>query len=147
MTPMRPTLLDCFGAIAIINLPERRDRRREMNAELKRRGLAVDGGSVHFFPALRPGAVGDWPSIGARGCFLSHLGVLKRARERRDSSVLILEDDCEFEPCVDGTVEALAQALPQSGWGIAYVGHKEDVGDAPVGTWLQTDRPIGLAHC
>jgi hypothetical protein len=67
-----------------INLDHRTDRRAEMEAELAKIGLAAER-----FPAIerKPGAL---------GCGLSHLAVLRRAKEEGWENVLILEDDFTF---------------------------------------------------
>jgi glycosyl transferase family 25 len=85
-----------FDMIRVINLPERKDRRREMMQELAALGLATDP-RVAFFPAIRPADAGSFASIGARGVYQSQLTILREAAER-GCSVLILEDDCAFSP-------------------------------------------------
>jgi glycosyl transferase, family 25 len=85
-------MFDTFEKIRIISLPYRHDRRREMRAQLRKVGLADDP-RVSFFDAVRPDGPGPFGSIGANGCFLSHLRILEDAGGR---SVLILEDDCDF---------------------------------------------------
>lgn len=85
-----------FDTIRIINLPERTDRRREMERELASVGLAGDP-RVAFFPAIRPADAGTFTSIGARGVYHSQLAILREAAEA-SKSVLILEDDCDFIP-------------------------------------------------
>jgi glycosyl transferase, family 25 len=82
--------------IRIINLPERRDRRREMDHELAALGLRGDN-RIEYFAAFKPDDAGAFSSIGARGCYESHLAILREAAQR-DASVLILEDDCAFGP-------------------------------------------------
>jgi glycosyl transferase family 25 len=71
-----------------INLDRRTDRRAEMEAELAKIGMTAER-----FPAIerKPGAL---------GCGLSHLAVLRKAKEERWENVLILEDDFTF--LVDG---------------------------------------------
>lgn len=83
-----------FEMIRVVNLPERRDRRREMERELAKAGLENDP-RVAFFPAVRPTETGPFASIGARGCFESHLAILREA-VAANKAVLILEDDCDF---------------------------------------------------
>jgi glycosyl transferase family 25 len=87
-------LLTAYDRIRIINLPERTDRRREMLGELKRIGLEGDP-RVEFVEAVAPESSGAWDSRGAHGCYMSHLAILRAARDS-DQSVLILEDDCDF---------------------------------------------------
>lgn len=67
-----------------INLDRRTDRRSEVEDEFQKIGLTVER-----FPAIdrKPGIV---------GCGLSHLAVLKIARERGLQNVLIFEDDFQF---------------------------------------------------
>ena len=110
--------MDRNVAILVINLAYRTDRRSEMEVQLRRIGW-----SAEFFPAVRPDEAGGFPSIGARGCFLSHLAVLKIARDRHVSKLIILEDDLNF---VDGFRERwdeLLATLDSVEWSIAYAGH------------------------
>lgn len=93
-------MFDHFDSIRIINLPHRRDRRREMAEQLRRVGLEGNP-KVSFYAAARPAEAGLFSSLGAYGCFLSHLGILKDAA---GGSVLILEDDCDFTPSASKTV-------------------------------------------
>jgi len=65
-----------------INLDRRTDRRAEFEAECDRLGITVE----RFSACIDPRG----PSY---GCTLSHLTVLKCARERGYPSVLIFEDD------------------------------------------------------
>jgi GR25 family glycosyltransferase involved in LPS biosynthesis len=71
--------------IFYINLNKRPDRRLEIENELNTFGL-----SYERFEAI------ETPGCGIYGCGLSHLGVLKIARDRRYKNVLILEDDFTF---------------------------------------------------
>lgn len=87
-------LLEAYDVVQIINLPTRHDRRREMNGELRRVGLSANP-RITFFPAVAPSESAPWKSRGERGCYLSHLAILRQARDA-GQSVLILEDDCDF---------------------------------------------------
>ena len=69
-------VFDAFERIVVINLRERVDRRREMEAELRRAGIGAGDRRLQFFAGIRPADAGLFPSIGARGCFESHLGVI-----------------------------------------------------------------------
>ena len=139
------TLADCFDRIAIINLPTRSDRRREMRAELSRLGLQPRPGSIDFFPAIRATELGDWPNLGARGCFLSHYTVLKEARDRGLRSVLVIEDDCCFTAAMVARQAELAALLNREEWDMAHLGHVEA---APPGPELlrRWDEPVMTAH-
>lgn len=118
--------LPLLSKIYVINLANRPDRRREMYRELRRIGLSADTPVVEIFTAFRPDDAGAFPSIGARGCFLSHLGVLQRAHHNGDRAFLLLEDDATFTP--DGTrlFETALKALETTEWSIAYLGYRID---------------------
>ena len=73
---MQISITQFFDQIFIINLVERRDRRHEMELQLKKIGIYLPNDKVKFFPAIRPKVLAGFPSIGAKGCFLSHLNVL-----------------------------------------------------------------------
>ena len=70
--------------IMYINLEKRTDRKEEIEKELQDKNL-------HFerFPAIQT-------AQGCIGCSLSHLQVLKLAKEKGYSNILILEDDFMF---------------------------------------------------
>ncbi len=107
--------LDRFDRIRVINLPERRDRRRDIERELASIGLGEDP-RVAFFPAIRPSAAGDFTSVGARGVYLSQVAILREAAAANET-VLILEDDCAFS--------LAARDYPTDGaWDIFYGGYE-----------------------
>ena len=105
-------------AIFVINLEYRTDRRTEMLRQLSRIGWRAE-----FFPASRPENAGAFPSIGARGCFLSHLAVLQKAHEIGAQQLVILEDDVNF--CRDFSVQwkFSMSILERQDWAIFYPGH------------------------
>lgn len=142
---MNLELLRCFDRICIINLPERRDRRRHVTRELQRMGVAVDGARVRFVDAIRPPGPGDFPSTGARGCFLSHLKVLTQAREDGVYRLLVLEDDVMFT-AVMAQSGALAQALLADDWQLAYPGHQQAPQPGRL-RWQRCSEPLVCAHC
>ncbi|MBS0478986.1 MAG: hypothetical protein JSR79_06780 [Proteobacteria bacterium] len=107
-------IFDHFDMIRIINLPERTDRRRRMERELHSVGLAGDP-RIAFFPAIRPKEALNHSSIGMHGVFLSHRTILQEAAAK-NSSVLILEDDCDFAPHI-------ADYRAPEGWDIFYGGY------------------------
>lgn len=136
-----------FDRVYVINLPDRTDRRREMEAQLALIGLEGDP-LVQFYPAVRPTDPGDFGSLGEKGCFLSHLGALKDAVKRRHRSILILEDD------VDWTRAALARnarldALRDTDWGFLHGGrgHDQAAGDGVILLErLDPERELLLGH-
>jgi glycosyl transferase family 25 len=102
----------------VINLEHRADRRVEMKRQLSRIGW----GAV-FFPAIRPTGAANFPSVGARGCFLSHLAVLKEAGRRRVRQLIILEDDVNFITDFSDRWSPAIAALESREWSIFYPGH------------------------
>ncbi len=115
-------LLNCFQQIVVINLPDRADRRRGMDAELRKVGLSLDHPRVELFAAARPQTKAGFPSIGAHGAFLSHLGVMERARAQGWSRVLVLEDDMAFVPGYALRLPNLLRTLAARPWAMVY-GH------------------------
>ena len=142
---MNSVFLQSFDRICIINLPERADRRREVTRELARLDVAVDGERVRFIAGIRPDGPGDFPSIGARGCYLSHLKTLKQAQADGVQRLLVLEDDVMFTPAMREAAP-LAEAIRGEGWQLAYPGHVQPPLPGPL-RWERTDAPLVCAHC
>jgi len=105
-------------ATYVINLAHRTDRRRAMSRELARVGWQAE-----FFPAVKPDTPAGFPSIGARGCFLSHLGVLKIAMQSGADRLVILEDDLNFSDDFNRQWLAVLDAIADKQWSIVYPGH------------------------
>ena len=116
--------LDYFERIFIINLPSRTDRRSEMAAQLKTIGLSLAQANVELFPAVRPDAPEGFSSIGARGCFMSHLGVLRSAQRLGLQRVAIFEDDLDFAMDFNARMPSLVQQLTATDWSIFYGGYR-----------------------
>ena len=142
---MIPSFLTTFDRIAIINLPERRDRRRAVTRELRSLGLSVDGARVRFVEAIRPDGPGDFPSTGARGCFLSHLLVLRQAQADGVRRLLVLEDDVMFTPALRRAAR-LGPTLKEGDWHLAYPGHVQAAKPGPL-RWERTSEALVCAHC
>jgi hypothetical protein len=142
---MTSVFLQSFDRICIINLPERADRRREVTRELARLEVAVDGDRVRFIAGIRPDGPGDFPSTGARGCYLSHLKTLKQAQADGVQRLLVLEDDVMFTPAMREAAP-LAEAIRGEGWQLAYPGHVQPPLPGPL-RWERTDAPLVCAHC
>lgn len=80
-----------FDKAIYINLRHREDRRKAMELELAKLDITAER-----FEAIQPATAGKFLSAGHRGCYLSHLAVIRMAAERNYESVLILEDDIRF---------------------------------------------------
>lgn len=78
--------------IYYINLNRRPDRREEMETQLKEYKIEAE----RFEAIDRPE-----PGKGIVGCTQSHMAVLKHAKQRNYQTILILEDDYEFQVSPD----------------------------------------------
>jgi hypothetical protein len=136
-----------FSMTRIINLPERQDRRREVVKELETMDMRAGTGNVDFFDAIRPADAAGFPSPGVRGCFLSHMEVLKEAHARGMESVLVIEDDLSVAPELPGVFAELAGILDEEPWGIVYFGYTNS-GSQIVGNrkLIRSAEPVGCAH-
>ncbi len=76
-------LENMFGLSYCVNLDSRKDRWEQSQKEFEK---------IHFYPE-RFSAIQD--EIPARGCYRSHLAILKEAYDK-NANVLIFEDDIEF---------------------------------------------------
>lgn len=139
-------LIDFFERIYVVNLPERKDRRRMMVQELKKIEMPLMPNKTEIFPAIRPDDAGAFPSIGARGCFMSHLAILKRAKEDRLANVLVMEDDLGISERFKTDGEILVDQLRQTDWGFVYFGHVEEPGTDSAVTLRPFSKPIITAH-
>jgi hypothetical protein len=133
-------LNDVFEQVRIINLPDRRDRRVQMEAQLKRAGLRAD-----FYPAVRVTDAGDWPSTGARGCFQSHFRILEKALQGGVRNVLVIEDDLDFSAAFKELEPAAAAAIGASDWDLLYLGHPEESARGANFVLELTDEPLMTA--
>ncbi|MBC7601782.1 MAG: glycosyltransferase family 25 protein [Ramlibacter sp.] len=116
--------LDQFERIYIINLRTRADRRAEIAEQFKRIGLAMSAANVCLYEAVRPIGAGAFPSVGAHGCFMSHLGVLRNAAVAGFKRILILEDDLNFAVDFMARMPLVLAQADAAGWSIFYGGHE-----------------------
>lgn len=141
------TPITMFERVYIVNLPERADRRREMDAELQRFGLTVDGQAIRYFRAIRPDSAGLFPSVGARGCFMSHLEILRECKRDGVRNVLVMEDDLSIHPALARLDDKMLSRLQRDDWDFAYFGHVEEVADAGTNpVWQVSHAPMATTH-
>ena len=105
--------------IHVISLPARQDRRRALQAEFRRVG--IDWSAVQIFDAIRPADAAGFPSIGAHGCFRSHLAVLK-SHIGRTRPLLICEDDLQLDSAFAERIGDVSKALDGVPWDLFYFG-------------------------
>ncbi len=142
-------LLATLGPIVVINLPFRADRRSEFATQLHRIGLSFDHPQVKIFDAVRPDAPDGFPSVGARGCFFSHLGILREAVATGQDRILICEDDLDFTPNSLASFPDLMARLKTDDWSLFYGGY----GETPLGKktapgilLLDSDQGVSCSH-
>jgi glycosyl transferase, family 25 len=138
-----------FDKVQVINLRFRADRRKEMTRELERHGMPPEPGKVEFFEAVRKETAEGFPTAGLHGCFLSHLGVLKRAKADGLSRVLVFEDDCQLTRRLGAYQGSIVEELRGQPWDLVYFGHVLDVGPVDPKATPRLSRytqDIGLLH-
>ncbi len=117
---MKQAINTFFDRVVVINLRARTDRQAEMREQLQNIGLRLDSPGVEVFEAIRPDAAAGFTSVGAHGCFMSHLAVLRQAARAGAGSLLILEDDLNFCDKFSEKFDLLARFLAQQNWGMCY---------------------------
>ena len=140
---------DTFDKVCIINLASRDDRRREMSEQLQRIGRDIGSANIELFAAVRPPDAGSFPNLGARGCFMSHLGVLRAAMAQRLDSVLILEDDLNFAADFPTRAQAVMGQLAAVDWSMFYGGYEllQPLAGQPQGcVRVGPDVPVRTTH-
>lgn len=128
----------------VINLPERKDRRRDIRRQFERAGWNPDDPAIVYFDAVKPADPGSFPSIGARGCFMSHLGILTNAAEANLSSIAIFEDDLDFAERFNARLETTAAVLGETNWKIFYGGYETSEPPAAGGAIARAGPNLGL---
>jgi hypothetical protein len=139
------TTAQYFDRIVVISLADRHDRRAEMTRELERVGAPLNAPRVVFFDAIRPTDRGEFQSIGAHGCFMSHLETLRRAEADGVQRLLVMEDDLQVAPEWRAKERTVLSELAHIDWGVAYLGNVEDI-ESQVSGWLVTSAVIRCAH-
>lgn len=135
-------LIEYFDRAYVVNLPERTDRRRQMRRELAAAQMPLASGKVELFPAVRPESAEGFESIGARGCFLSHLQILKTARDEGLGNVLIMEDDLALGDDFLSREQHIVAALREVDWDVVHFGYFCDELSQQSTTDAQALRPF-----
>jgi GR25 family glycosyltransferase involved in LPS biosynthesis len=105
-----------FDGLLYINLEIRKDRRKEMEEELKKLSLAS-----HM--QFRIEAIFD-ECNGTKACVASHIKALNFALEKNWNNVLVLEDDCMFLtdwPGIESYVQNFRKHFKQD-WDVFFLG-------------------------
>lgn len=135
LNPMKPI----FEHACVINLDSRPDRWEQIQVNLKQANLpaqrfaAVNIQGLQDNPppqALRDfllQADGDGPKAEHKlwatwACLNSHLAVIRQAQREHWDSVLILEDDCVFQPYTPGVLKRVSEQIATQAWDLLYLG-------------------------
>jgi hypothetical protein len=137
-------LLSMFDQVFVINLASRTDRKREVEHQLNRLGLGFDHPNVTLFRASRPEDRGEFQTIGARGCYESHLGVIRAALAGDGERFLVLEDDMDLAPDFETRLPGLAENAQLQGWDVFY-GYSSGASGSPVAEFAP-DKAIECTH-
>lgn len=123
---MPKEFLKALGPLYVVNLPYRTDRYAEFREQLAQLGIGPDDPNVRFFPAIRPDHAGEFTSVGARGCFLSHMKVVELALSNPGADVIICEDDLDFAANFASRSPGILQVLDKTDWDIFIGGYTSD---------------------
>jgi glycosyl transferase family 25 len=142
------TLYEYFDRIAIIHLPERKDRFKSLSGELRSLGIDIAQPKVQIPHAPRPADLNGWPSRGVYGNFLSHLDILRQALKDGLQAIWVLEDDAIFSRRMRREQSSLVAKLRQTEWGLCYFGHSltHELATHPTGLVTPT-ADFMWAHC
>jgi hypothetical protein len=124
----------------LINRADRPDRLRACKRNMARIGWTMP---TEVWPAVIAAEARGFPSAAVRGCFLSHLGVLREARRLGLARVLILEDDCDL----DATAINAIGLLNASYWELAYLGHNQELTPTQPFSACDAERRVLCLHC
>lgn len=110
-------LTDYFDKTYCINLDRRPDRWEKCVDEFKKHDLMVE----RFSAKDGKGLYLPYPFGSELGGSISHLNVIKKAKELNLENVLVLEDDVEFVPDLNTKLESIMTLLPTN-WDMIYFG-------------------------
>ena len=90
------TFQSFIDRVCIINLPEQKGRLQSVKNELEGLGFGPESDQIRVPFAPRPDDAHGFTSKGVYGNFLSHLSILKEARQDGLKRIMVLEDDAIF---------------------------------------------------
>ena len=145
---MTQTFREFVDRVYIINLPERADRRANTLGELRYLGFPADDPKIEIPFAPRPADANEFASRGVHGNFLSHLSIVKDAREKGYRRIMVLEDDAIFSKRMVRTQKAITETLLSKPWDLCFLGHslKEEIAHAPDGL-VESRGEFMWMHC
>jgi glycosyl transferase family 25 len=141
-------ILDYFDRLAIVHLPDRKDRYRALKQELSRVGIEIESSKVSIPDPPMPESANGFRSRGVYGSFLSHLEIIENAYRDGLETVWVLEDDAIFSRRFRMQQTAIAKYLRANDWDQLFIGHTffEELPASPTGL-LRYSGPFIWAHC
>jgi len=122
---------DYFDSAIYINLDARLDRRRLFETRTSQIGLTIPR-----FSAITPNEndckLTDELKKDSRcrfkiGCTLSHMEVIKQAKQNGWNNILIFEDDCVFNPEFIQKIQLCVSELRNCKWDLFYMGGEPNI--------------------
>jgi GR25 family glycosyltransferase involved in LPS biosynthesis len=108
-----------FDAIFLVNLDRRPERLKSSCDELSKHNItdilrypAIDGNEIEYHGKLNAGQI---------GCTLSHLGIVKYAKEQNLEKIFIFEDDISLADNFNDVMASALSELPDN-WDMFYAG-------------------------
>lgn len=109
--------------------------------------MGARASNVEFYDAHRPSKAAGFPGLGARGCFESHLSVLRAARDAQAKSLLLLEDDLDFTRDGRERLGGLLDDLAGRSWDFFYGAHVLGTDGRRGLVEIPADEPVLTASC
>ena len=134
-----------FNEVFLINLKRRPDRLKLSTDKLNKLGIeftlfeAGDGKMCieEYQTNIKPGQL---------GCLLSHLNLIKHAKEKDLSNLLILEDDVSFNENFNNLFKESVKELPED-WDMFYLGGNAIVGqNTKITDTIFKSNQVGTTH-
>lgn len=113
-----------FGSRRLISMKSRANRRQRIDASLARYDLSLEKLGVEIFDGLVFEEANGFPSKGVRGCFTSHMTLMQECAAS-GKSMLVMEDDIDFEFDRIAAFGPVASRLQNVNWGLLYLGYLE----------------------
>jgi len=141
-------ILEYFDRLAIVHLPDRKDRYHALQRELSRIGVDITDAKVSIPDPPMPKTANGFSSRGVYGSFLSHLEIIEAAYRDGLDTVWILEDDAIFSRRFNAQQTELVNYLRANDWDQAFIGHSalERLPSSPTGL-VRYSGPFIWAHC
>ena len=110
---------DFFKKIYCINLPHRTDKWEKCQEEFSKLNILE---KVTRFNGIQFQGSFYHVNVRAAGCFLSHLEIINKCKQDGTKSVLVLEDDIQFENDPIKNLSLSVNELKDLDWDIFYLG-------------------------